>query len=64
MIETIVGRGGQHAMVAGGGSIKCASTLPSDDANVRRAILKRINEDTAQAARTAVRTKNSINGGY
>ena len=50
-------------MVAGGGSMECASTLPSDDVNVRRAILKRTNEDTAQAARTAVRTKNFIDGG-
>ena len=50
-------------MVAGG-SMECASTLPSDDVNVRRAILKRTNEDTAQAARTAVRARYFIDGGY
>ena len=59
---------GQQSVVAGGPmelpvrEPPCANILPSDVVLVRRAwaILKRTNEDTAQAARTVVRTKNFI----
>ena len=44
--------------------LACANILPSDNVIAKRvldgAIVKLTNEDTAQAAKTAVRTKNFI----